>query len=206
MLPRPSFFILLSSLLSFVALSADASNPCTAFGGPDSQNRCREIVSTYEVSNAVVKYCSEFSRSQEQNFQCLRSGASIEAMNSCKSLGLLPENTLSCFRYSINLSLVKVCGESFQTEDGKLDCVRYGREIGQVQNCKNLFSSEDLRSQCLEFEFTGKELFQCRKQADDEDSRKACLSQTIAVREGREFRYPVRGLASPQKPQPATLK
>lgn len=180
------FFLVLFSLPAEAGVVrnkiADACSRLTD-RDPELTKNCVNHAELFEVDSQYIRAVVDFHPSVEIRMKALKSGASVDTLNLCKSLGWSIDNTLSCMRSYPTPSLVKECKKISPKEDEQLKCVRIGRETSQVQACGSLGERVEERFQCLSLDIATLDTINCRNTQQGFSARLRCLQKIVQARE-----------------------
>lgn len=183
---------LLAFLLVLLSLPAEAgvvrnriTDACSRLTNrdPELSKNCVNHAELFEVDSQYIRAVVGFHPSVEIRMKALKSGASVDTLNLCKSLGWSIDNTLSCMRSYPTPALVKECKKISPREDEQLKCVRIGREVSQVQACGELSDLAEERFHCLSLDIGTLATLNCRNTQRGFSARLKCLEKIVQARE-----------------------
>ena len=174
-------------VLSFHAEAARAhkiADACQALanGDRDLITKCVNHAELFELEATFIRTVVAFHNDVEVRMKALKSGANVDTIQLCKSLGWSLENTLSCLRAYPTPELLRGCKKLSKVEDEQLRCVRYGREVSQVNACETMSENSGDRFRCLELDVPALAAINCRNKSSAVTGRFHCLEQFVRAR------------------------
>ncbi|MGZ3693308.1 MAG: hypothetical protein ACXWQO_03830 [Bdellovibrionota bacterium] len=161
---------------------ADACGRLTA-RDPELTRNCVNHAELFEVDSEYIGAVVQFNPSVEIRMKALKSGANVETLNLCKSLGWSTDNTLSCLRSYPTPEIIKSCKKLSPKQEEQLRCIREGRESTQVDACTTQSDLVSERFTCLDLNVPTLATINCNNLHSTFTARMACMKKEVLARE-----------------------
>lgn len=178
----PLLLLLLCSAAQAGSKIADACSELTN-RDPALTKNCVNHAELFEVEAPFIRAVTQFHRSVEVRMKALKSGASVDTLNLCKSTGWNLDNTLSCLRAYPTPEVVRDCKKLSPKEDDQLKCVREGRDTSQINACLEISPLIPERISCLNLDVPAMATINCENKFHTFKERLRCMQQEIASKE-----------------------
>jgi hypothetical protein len=180
---------LLLLLLCSVAEASSARNKiadaCSELTNRDAvlTKNCVNHAELFELDSEFIRAVVGFHRSVDVRMMALKSGASVDTLKLCRSLGWNLDNTLSCLRAYPTPEIVKACKKVGAKEEDQLRCVREGRETAQIDACVAISPKVADRLSCLELDVPAMAIINCENKFHTFKERLRCMEKETAAKE-----------------------